>query len=69
MFRKATNLVSTDKCIRYEIIQTINDTPDIVLDKIYTHSKTGFAYYVKQHLINKYNVNCTIANCYVCGAQ
>ena len=68
MFRKATNLIATDKCIRYEIIESLNNTPDIVLDKVHTHSRTGFAYYVKQHLINKYDVNCTITNCYVCSA-
>mgnify|MGYP000297251403 CR=1 FL=1 len=68
MFRDRTDLVNTRKCIRHEIIETLNNTPDIVLNKVHTHSRTGFVYYAKQYFINKYTVTCTIANCYVCNA-
>ena len=69
IFRERTNLVNTRNCIRHEIVDTINNTPDTILNKVHTHCKTGFASYAKQYLINKYIVTCTIANCYVCNAQ
>ena len=55
------------KCIRYNIPITINSTSDVILDKIKTHSISGFTQYIKNHLVNQYSVNCQIADCYVCN--
>ena len=45
----------------------VNEFPNVVTDKIRTHSLQGFVMYVKQYLNNKYASNCNIRNCYVCG--
>ena len=69
LFKERTNLGSTRKSLRYEIIDTLNNIPQNVLDKVFSHSKTGFASYAKQYFIDRYTVTCTIANCYVCNAR
>ena len=69
LFKERTNLGSTRKCIRYEIIDTLNNIPNNVLDKVFSHSKAGFASYAKQYFIDGYTVTCTIAKCYVCNAR
>ena len=53
--------------LRYTLPHTINNTPNIILNKIYTHSLHGFATYIKIFFIQTYNiVPCTIINCYIC---
>ena len=53
--------------LRYTLPRTINNTPNIILNKIYTHSLHGFATYIKNFFIQTYNiVPCTIINCYIC---
>ena len=47
--------------LRYTLPRTINNTPNIILNKIYTHSLHGFATYIQNFL-----VPCTIINCYIC---
>lgn len=54
------------KSIRYKIPQTANTLPNIVIDKIDTHSFKGFTNYVKNFLLENYKVSCSIANCYIC---
>lgn len=54
------------RTIRYSIPQTVNNMPDIVMNKINTHSLKGFVNYVKHHLIENYNPLCSISNCYIC---
>ena len=49
--------------LRYRILQTINELPDTVTSKVYTHSVTNYA---KQYLIAAYKIECTIGNCYIC---
>ena len=44
----------------------INDTPELVLEIIVTHSLRGFAYYLKMYLLQKYQNVCTISDCYIC---
>lgn len=36
-------------------------------EKIFTHSFDGFKKYIKIKLIEKYEVNCNIRNCYICN--
>ena len=53
--------------LRYTLPHTINNTPNIILNKIYTHSLHGFATYIKNFFIQTYYiVPCTIINCYIC---
>lgn len=52
--------------IRNKIPYILNETPQIILDKIYTHCFNGFKNYVKQYYISTYQTTCNIRNCYVC---
>jgi hypothetical protein len=54
-------------CIRSDIPITINNSPNSILDKIYTHSLQGFSSYIKAHILQSYKENCTIVDCYVCN--
>ena len=55
------------KCIRFDIPKLINNTPAIILDKVWTHSLQGFSWYIKQYILDKYENTCTIDNCYICS--
>jgi hypothetical protein len=54
------------KCLRYKIVNTINNTPLLILNKIHTHSLHGFTNYAKNVLIQNYTETCYIQNCYIC---
>ena len=41
--------------LRYTLPRTINNTPNIILNKIYTHSLHGFATYIKNFFIQTYS--------------
>jgi len=56
-------------CIRSDIPNIINISPNSILDKIYTHSLQGFSGYIKAHFLQSYQENCTIMDCYVCTMQ
>ena len=55
------------KCIRHKIVESINNTPDIIRSKLHTHSLYGFSLYIKNYFINRYEEYCTLINCYVCN--
>ena len=42
------------KCLEYNLPHIGNDTPELILEKIVTHSLLGFAYYLKMYLLQKY---------------
>ncbi len=54
------------QCIRYDIPNLVNNTQHNIIEKIYTHSLHDFSRYVKKHLLQLYQDNCTIINCYIC---
>ena len=54
------------KCIRNYLPKMLSETSPAVKSKIDTHSYFGFSYYLKQHMIEQYNVECTIPLCYIC---
>ena len=56
-----------DKCIRHSIPKTVNNTDNIILDKINTHSMQGFSKYIKITCIQNYKDTCDILNCYICN--
>ena len=64
-FRNST----TKNCICTHISNLINNIPQTVREKIYTHSLPGFTRYFKSNLIGNYQTECTIENCYVCRAN
>lgn len=52
--------------IRYQIPLLVNRNDHNIIDKINTHSESGFALYTKKYLINQYPINCNIQDCYIC---
>ena len=40
--------------IRHNLIQTINNTPNNIIDKIHTHSLRGFLNYIKVFIFGNY---------------
>ena len=58
---------STKFTIRFYIPALINETPANIMEKIFTHSYSGFSKYTKLQFINKYSEVCTIPNCYTCN--
>ena len=54
------------RCLRYNIIKTVNNSPSSVINKISTHSMDGFIAYIKAQLLQKYDSQCMLFNCYVC---
>ena len=54
------------KCLRHNLPLLLNNLPDIVKEKLMSHSTQGFVNYVKQYFLQSYEVICTRQNCYVC---
>ena len=52
--------------IRFSIAKIFNNSPDIIINKIFTHSIHGFSTYIKRYIIERYQNACTIINCYIC---
>ena len=53
------------KCLRYSLPLLLNKVPEIVKEKLISHSTQGFAKYVKLYFLQSYQVTCTILGCYV----
>ena len=53
-------------CLKYNLPFIINNTSDIVKEKIYTHSLRDFTIYAKNFLLQTYKDTCTLPNCYSC---
>ena len=49
--------------------QVIKDNylPGKVLEKINTHSYSGFVHYAQNYIISEYESVCCIRNCYICN--
>ena len=54
------------KCLRNTIATVINITPKNVLEKIHTHSFSGFSEYAKKQIITNYDEVCHREDCYSC---
>ena len=54
-------------CVSVSIPKTINSVPDNVKNKVITHSLQSYAVYAKKYLIDKYKMECDIAECYICN--
>ena len=55
--------------IRNMTSKIVNTTPDIIINKIFTHSLNGFTTYVKQYYIAEYSFECSRNNCYICNIR
>ena len=64
---KHTNSKYCRFCIRHEIPKLIKDNylPGKVLEKINTHSYSGFVRYAQNYIISEYESMCCIRNCYI----
>ena len=54
------------KSLRHSLPLLLNNLPEIVKEKLISHSTQGFAKYVKLYLLQSYQVACTMQDCYVC---
>ena len=54
------------QCLKNNLPNTLNATPQIVKYKLFTHSFHGFTIYVKYNFIQNYPIICTVTNCYTC---
>ena len=61
------NTQSALYCTRHYLPKLLEETPEIVSDKLSTHSLSGFSRYIKFFHIGLYNSNCNIIDCYVCN--
>ena len=48
------------------IPKLINNAPNLITTKVYTHSMQGFSNYIKKLFLKNYQEECLIQNCYVC---
>jgi hypothetical protein len=62
-----TRLDITKRCIRYNIPSVLNSFPDLVISKVTSHSYHGFVHYARNHIINCYQTDCLINDCYICN--
>ena len=53
--------------LRYSLVKTVNESSELIISKIHSHSIKGFCNYVKHLLIQSYNEICSIPNCYICN--
>ena len=53
--------------IRFYLPVLLQNLPPCIIDKLYTHSFSGFSSYVKIFYVNSYSDVCNIPNCYVCN--
>ena len=55
------------KCIRYQLPQIVNNTPENIISKVNTHSLHGFCNYIKIKALETYEETCSLRQCYICN--
>ena len=55
------------QCICHSTMVCYNSMPQIIKDKLYTHSNKGFNVYNTNYYISHYSLECVQINCYVCN--
>ena len=60
------NKKSCENCVRYTIPYTLKHLPNLITDKIQTHSCKGMTMYFKTFILNSYESECHTVNCYIC---
>ena len=51
---ESTRTVMAEKCIRVHLGNVMNDTPDIIMEKINTHCIYGFVFIIKRYYLDSY---------------
>ena len=59
--------VNATQCLRHHLPNCLEVVPNIILQKVYSHSYPGFSICLRRHLIGNYSSVCTIEKCYVCS--
>ena len=62
-----TRTVIAQNCMRHHLVTVLNCTPSCILDKVNTHSRQGFIFYVKRHYLHQLSNECHLRQCYVCN--
>ena len=62
-----TRTVIAQNCMRHHLVTVLNCTPSCILDKVDTHSRQGFIFYVKRHYLDQLSNECHLRQCYVCN--
>ena len=62
-----TNRRTTDKTIRHYLPKFLNTLPSNMISLAQTHSLQSVKQRYKQMILNSYEKECTIRNCYICG--
>ena len=65
--RPLSRIHAARKCLRNHISVIIRATNPNVLEKTKTHSFQGFSRYAKDRIIEQYQEECVIENCYICN--
>ena len=60
----------TENLLSYNLPRIVNSIPEVILDKVNTHSLDSFKKYIKTFFINGYSgEECNIPNCYSCNLR
>ena len=62
-----TNRASSDKTLRHFLPKFLIGIPDDISNAIYTHSLQSVKHKFKTFLLNSYEKDCSIQNCYICN--
>ena len=57
----------TSKSTRYSIPEIMNNFPIFIREKIRTHSFDTIKSHAKKFIIDAYQTQCSLTNCYICG--
>ena len=64
--RTFSRTTSGTKRVKCHIIKILDSTERIILEKVNTHSLSGFCQYFRRQKISSYQSDCTIEGCYIC---
>jgi hypothetical protein len=67
-FTPRTRTCAAQQRLIFHIVNTLSVTPQLITEKINTHSLDGFTRYFKNYCIENYSECCDIANCFVCNS-
>ena len=60
--------IFSENRLSFRIIKLINNNifPSCIIEKIQSHSMSGFSNYFKKYIVNNYDATCHITNCFIC---
>ena len=65
----STRTDHAEHSIRNHLPIFLSSLPNLITDKVQTHSLHGFSVYCKKYFIDKYENSCKIMNCYICNKK